>query len=321
MRIRRSLGLTLVVCLILGNGMALADVFYRLSPGSTFQEGCVGPCLCPVGLAEAVTGTFLLVPAGADPLFTNYKLDEISWTALDPNGGITHKITGRGTYRVGGEFALTHQLVLDISIDGANPQHLDSNLIPGGSEFPLIDIAVSRQTPCFDIWMDIKAAKTEDLPTAVLENPTGNQKVSGILPIYGWALDPKGIARIELFIDGQLIGNIPYGGVRPDVKQSYPDFPDAENSGFAMIWNYSTLGPGDHSIKVKVYNREGQTKDLEAPVTVKTFHGDFVDKMNPSKRLLRNNSVTADGTTQRYNIEIEWSDALQGFEIIDIIHK
>jgi hypothetical protein len=303
-------------------GIARADVLYTLAQGSTFQEGCVGPCLCPVTLPEEVTGTFMLVPAGADPLFTNYHLNDIAWTVLGPNGEIAHKITGQGTYRLGGEVALTQQLILDLDIDGGGSQHLDSGLTPGGSEFPAISIPVSRGTPCFNIWMEIKAlSREEDLPIAVLENPIDGQKVSGVLPIYGWALDKKGITTIEFFVDNQWIGNIPYGGTRMDVKEAHPDYPNSENSGFAMIWNYSMLTPGDHSIKVRIHNQDGQFMDLDALVTVKKFHGEFIEKMNPKRRWLYNNSVTAEGVIQKYSIEIEWSNQLQGFEITDVIRK
>lgn len=138
-----------------------ADVLYTLATGSTFQEGCVAPCMCPVALSEAMTGTFLLVPAGSDPLFTHYYLNDISWTVLDSDGRIVHRITGQGTYKLGGEVALTHQLVLDINIDGGGIQHFDSGLISGGSEFPSFSILVSRGTSCFNIWMDIKASSPQ----------------------------------------------------------------------------------------------------------------------------------------------------------------
>lgn len=323
MRIRRFLLLSVVIGLILANGIVIADVLYTLAPGSTFQKVCIAPCPCayPPALPEVLTGTFLLVLAGSDPLFTNYQLNEIFWTALDSNGGISHQITGQGTYKLGGEVAVTQQLTLDLSIDGASPQHFDSGQIAGGSEFPSLSIFVSRSIPCFDISIGIKASPQENSIIAKLENPANGQKVSGILPIYGWALDQKGINKIELFIDDQLIGNIPYGGTRQDVKNAYPNFADAENSGFAMIWNYSTLSSGDHSVKVRVHNQDGQTKDLDALITVNKFHGEFVEKMRPSNRLLRNNSVTADGVTKKYDIGIEWSDVLQGFEIIKITPK
>lgn len=323
MRTWKLLLLSVIIGLILTNGMATADVLYTLTPGSSFQEGCVAPCMCPVRLPEVLTGTFLLVPAGSDPLFTNYNLDEISWTAFDSNGGIIHKITGQGTYKLGGEVALMQQLTLDLSIDGGSSQHFDSGQVAGGSEFPSLSISsVSHGTSCYKVSIDIKASPQQNASfIANLDNPTTGQKVSGILPIYGWALDPKGITKIELFIDDQFIGNIPYGGLRTDVKSVYPNYPDPEHSGFAMIWNYSTLTSGDHSVKVRVYNQDDQTKDLDALITVNKFQGELVQQIIPIDRLLRNNSVTADGVTKKYDIGIEWSNVLQGFEIIKIIPK
>jgi hypothetical protein len=322
MRNRKVLVLLIAIASFLAAEIARADILYSLTPGTTLQEGCVGPCLCPVRFPEALTGTFLLVPAGSDPLFTYYNLEEISWTAFNSNGGIAHKITGQGTYKFGGEVALTQQLILDLNIDGGSSERFDSGVIAGGSEFPSLSISVSRGTSCYNISMDIIASpRKNDSLIANLENPTDGQKVSGILPIFGWALDQKGITKIELFIDDQFVGNIPYGGLRLDVKHAYPDYPDPEDSGFAMIWNYSTLSSGNHSVKVKVQNQDGQTKEMDALITVNKFHGELVDKMSPSYRLLRNNSVTDDGVTKKYDIGIEWSNALQGFEIIKVIPK
>ena len=314
--------MTIAIVGLFASGEAAADVLYQLGPGTMFQEGCVSPCLCPVTLPEEMTGTFLLVPAGSDPLFTNYQLNQISWTVLAPDGTVIHTITGEGAYKLGGEVALTEQLTLDLSIDGGGTQHFDSGLVLGGSEFPLISVAVSRGTQCFNISMNVKAGpKQGDLPLAVLEDPVDGHTVSGVRAIYGWALDKKGITKVELFIDDHWTAVIPYGGTREDVKSFYPDYPDAEHSGFAMIWNYSTLTSGSHFMKVRVHNQDGLSKDLEATVTVKKFHGEFADKVVPGERILRHNVVTVDGTDKTYDIQIDWSNASQGFEITDIIPK
>jgi hypothetical protein len=303
-------------------GQLEAAELYTLLPGSTFQQGCSGPCLCPIEIEQELTGTFTLFPTGVDPLFTNYSLEGISWTAEGPNGQPAHTITGGGTYRLGGEVAVMHQLTLDLSIDGGEPTHFDSGLVVGGSEFPTISISANRGAVCFNMWIDILAAPAEEqVPTASLEYPINGQTVSGLLPIYGFAVDEKGIAKLELLIDDEVIGNIPYGGSRADIKKTHPGFPDAENSGFAMVWNFSSLTPGDHLLKIRIYNGENQTKELQARVTVKVFHGEYVDRMTPGRAVLRNQSVTVDGVTKRYNIQLKWSEILQNFEISDIIPK
>jgi len=194
---------------------------------------------------------------------------------------------------------------------------------------PLVNLFMMA---CF-LFLLIPDAPSQTLPLiGLLENPIDNrsfplgmpipyQPFSGITTIHGWALDGKGVTKIELFIDNQFVANIPYGGTRMDVEAAYPDYPNAENSGFAMIWNYSILPPGAHGIKVAVYNQDGQTLDLLAAVYVKKFQGEFVTQMVPQRRMLYGNSVTADGVKKNYHIEIQWSNEIQGFQITDIIEK
>ena len=40
----------------------------------------------------------------------------------------------------------------------------------------------------------------------------------GFLPLHGWALDDGGIARVEIWVDGQPAGTAYYGFARPDVQ-------------------------------------------------------------------------------------------------------
>lgn len=151
----------------------------------------------------------------------------------------------------------------------------------------------------------------------LLEYPSSGF-ISGLNPIYGWSIHPQSITKIELYIDDQLIGNIAYGGSRPDVKASFPDYPNAENSGFATVYDFSSLSQGIHVIKVRAYNQDGLFKDFTVSVNVVKFHGDFVSEMNPSQRWLRFNRVIADGTKKRYDILIQWDIESQGCRIIEI---
>jgi len=154
----RTLLFPATISLFLMCGTATAGVFYVLEPGTTYQEGCIEPCMCPVMLSEEVSGTFLLTRQKSDdPWFARYRLSRINWTVTGPDGTSIHSLTGRGMYQVGGDFALTQQLILDVRIDGGELQHMDSGMIPGGSEFTGISISVDRGTQCYDFWMDIRA--------------------------------------------------------------------------------------------------------------------------------------------------------------------
>ena len=151
------LAVMVMVCVGLVCAAAEAAVVYRLSPSSTYQEGCVGPCMCPVSMIGKIKGTFKLVQLTPTPLFTRYRVAKISWAVINPNKEVVHMIRGHGIYQLGGEIALMQQLILDLSIDGADPVFFDSGLVPVESAFPNISISVDRGTRCYDIWLDINA--------------------------------------------------------------------------------------------------------------------------------------------------------------------
>jgi hypothetical protein len=156
---------------------------------------------------------------------------------------------------------------------------------------------------------------------ALLENPQNGKTVSGITTVHGWVIDGKGITNVELFVDGEFWGNIPYGGSRKDVKSVYPDYPNSDNSGFGVIFNYSLLSSGVHTISVKVHNQDGNVLPLDSTVTVKRFHGEFVDNLNPGTWTLPNIAVTGGGITKNYDIHIQWFTESQSFGVTDVILK
>jgi hypothetical protein len=154
-----------------------------------------------------------------------------------------------------------------------------------------------------------------------LENPKNNDKVSGIQTIHGWALDEKGVSRIELIVDGVYVSDIPYGGTREDLREAYPTYPSADQSGFALMMNYSTLSPGSHTIKLKIHNQNNETVELSTNVFVEKFHGEFVNQVTPYGGWLYDVNVTSDGITRTYDVNLQWSNESQSFEITEIIQK
>jgi len=132
-------------------------VLYRLEKGSTFQRGCFDPCECPIMEEVPVRGSFRLVPAGFDPLFEHFSVRNL--LAYVSIAGQAKRVTGSGTYLIGGEFARQHRLVLDLEIGDEPVRRFDSGLQLGGAEFPAIVIAVSLNGQyCFDTVFDLRAA-------------------------------------------------------------------------------------------------------------------------------------------------------------------
>jgi hypothetical protein len=92
---------------------------------------------------------------GGDP-FDHYAVTEVDWMVNDPVG---YTFVGEGEYRVGGEVALQHQMILNLSVNGGSPQHFDSGLVGGGSNFPEIEIPLAvNEFFCWDSVLVVSAA-------------------------------------------------------------------------------------------------------------------------------------------------------------------
>jgi len=89
-------------------------------------------------------------------------------------------------------------------------------------------------------------AETNEDIILTVEEPLDSSVYSGVSNIRGWTVAPLGIERIELLVNGVFQTNIPSGGRRSDVGAEFPDFPNSNESGFAMAFNYSNLVEGQN---------------------------------------------------------------------------
>lgn len=138
---------------------------YRLNPDSNYQRGCFAPCECPVMIAEPVKGTFLLTPAGFDPLYAYYLVTDVNWHV--PLDNADTLVTGSGKYKIGGEFALQQQLSLDLQMNG-QLAHFDSGLVAVSATFPdiKVDISTNHQY-CFDTVFHVSASPAVGPPLSI----------------------------------------------------------------------------------------------------------------------------------------------------------
>lgn len=160
-----------------------------------------------------------------------------------------------------------------------------------------------------------------------LEEPTSGSTYSGVSNVRGWAVSSAGVSRVELFIDGAFVTQIPSGGYRPDVGRSYPNYPNSSQSGFSMALNYSELAAGAHGISVNVIDNQGSQKSAAASFNVARFNNPYIG--NPATVSLNAATITDDNDKsifigniqadgQLYNVRLEWRTAEQGFAITGI---
>ena len=169
-------------------------------------------------------------------------------------------------------------------------------------------------------------AQSDPVLVVVLEEPVSEEIHTGVGNLRGWAVADEGIEKVEIYIDGAYAFDAPYGGVRTDVRDAFPDVEGSEDSGFSLAFNYSNLSAGGHTIKAIAYDWLGATKESSAEFTVIRFESSFISDLNAvdlsegSCRLgtdeVSLTDVTVDGAL--HDLVMKWRRAEQGFEIIEI---
>lgn len=153
--LRGVLGLALLGVL-LGAAAPRTCALYALGEGSEVVEGCFDPCQCPIRLADDLRGFFVLWAQPGEPAAPMRRFDVlwVRWAYDFGLGGLGTLATGRGLYEVGGEFAITQRLALDLAVGDEPVTRYDSGIVVGGSDtdpFPAIDLSISRNGQyCYD---------------------------------------------------------------------------------------------------------------------------------------------------------------------------
>jgi hypothetical protein len=141
----------------------------QLTADATYwREECLGPCACHIVTNPyPMTGTFVLVFDHADQWTSFYTVTNVDFTSRSLSEPTVH-FTGSGTYHIGGDFALTQHLVLDLVQDGQTTvAHFDSGEVvgSGGVSFPSISIsATTGVVGCTRKTLAVRAAPGEAPP-------------------------------------------------------------------------------------------------------------------------------------------------------------
>ncbi|MCC6312613.1 MAG: glycosyltransferase [Thermomicrobiales bacterium] len=103
-----------------------------------------------------------------------------------------------------------------------------------------------------------------------LDRPTTVMRIArhDRLFVAGWALSPHGIVAVDALMDGEPLGPLAYGALRPDVARLYPFYPSADHSGFSASLSVADLAEGDHVLTVVMTAADDQTATIEIPFIV-----------------------------------------------------
>ncbi len=106
------------------------------------------------------------------------------------------------------------------------------------------------------------------------------------LEISGWAVSNKTIELIEIYFEGQFLGNARYGQARPDVALAYPSVQKSGCSGFTFVHELKGLKDGrTYGVIIKAVTDTGQTASINKQILFRgnvSFHERFIKRNTPS---------------------------------------
>jgi beta-N-acetylglucosaminidase len=112
--------------------------------------------------------------------------------------------------------------------------------------------------------LDSIMVNVQSLPViGSLDTPAFGSTIKDEINVNGWFLDASGVTKIEVLVDGNSMGEARYGIDRPDVKQAFPKYQNA-NSGYQFSLNTRQLTNGQHFLTVRETGNNGVVKNLDS---------------------------------------------------------
>lgn len=156
---------------------------YTLLDASSIADDC--PICGRPTVWYPLRGTFDLVTLSSGPLFTEYRMTNISFFAPSKEQPL-YTVTGSGIYRIGGSFALQQDVLLQTEVCDTAPSCRDVTFTNDSRSlnvvFPLIDVSLTQtQASLVSVYkMRIVAAPVRELWFAVTNRFTGTNDLSEV---------------------------------------------------------------------------------------------------------------------------------------------
>ena len=263
----------------------------------------------------------------------------VEFRVTDDESGIETPLISAGSKTTTQSSGFGRVSVLSSSNGGLNILYSGEIVIGQGSApgpweirlFPLED-KQGNSTSFGPSGFDSTFTVIEDTPdqqstlVVTLEEPAVGLVHMGVGNLRGWAISSAGIRKVEAFLDGKFLAEIPYGGARGDVGAAFPDIDDAGLSGFGMSLNYSGLSAGTHTLEVVAHGIDNKTTSASAQFETVRLDREFIGAgevidLNSAASVLSNDQIKIENISiagKSYNLLLRWRTAEQGFEIVEI---
>ncbi|GKX67802.1 N-acetylmuramoyl-L-alanine amidase [Inconstantimicrobium mannanitabidum] len=107
-------------------------------------------------------------------------------------------------------------------------------------------------------------------PRMNIDSPVQNTVVNNdSVNISGWALNGTGVNKVQVYVDNVLKGETTASQIRWDVRNVFPQYPNAQLSGFSYNLNTQSLTSGAKTLKVIAVGNDGKTTYMTKNITIK----------------------------------------------------
>ena len=112
------------------------------------------------------------------------------------------------------------------------------------------------------------AVSTTPMSFGIVDRPAQNKVPPGDVEFSGWAIDPSGVASVQLIVDGGAAlparYGLPYRGARAEPLTLYfPGYPNTADAGFTAIVPAQALARGAAEVRTVVVNTSGTRTEID----------------------------------------------------------
>ncbi len=104
-------------------------------------------------------------------------------------------------------------------------------------------------------------------PFGILDSPKENETVAAGAWAFGWALDESGVAEVRVATEKGPAAPASIDRPFPGVRESYPNYPNADKAGF--IFAIPALPQGPHTLTVTIVAKDGGKTEIKRQIQIR----------------------------------------------------
>jgi ADP-heptose:LPS heptosyltransferase/GT2 family glycosyltransferase len=103
-------------------------------------------------------------------------------------------------------------------------------------------------------------------PATMIYTETATVEADGNLRVSGWAVSHNRLLAIQILLDDERIGSATPGGVRDDVANAHPTYPNARNAGFSLTMKLGERARSAKRVHAQAITVTGSLHETVQPI-------------------------------------------------------